>query len=62
MADDGTLKANWHLGDDARLLLTANLSDRTIAVQSGDTRGSPIWGKPGDAMKPWPVCWCLEAG
>jgi maltooligosyltrehalose trehalohydrolase len=62
MADDGTLKANWHLGDDARLLLTANLSDRTIAVQSGDTGGSPIWGKPGDAMKPWSVCWCLEAG
>jgi maltooligosyltrehalose trehalohydrolase len=62
MADDGTMKANWHLGDDARLLLTANLSDRTIAVQSGDTGGSPIWGKPGDAMKPWSVCWCLEAG
>jgi len=62
MADDGTLKANWHLGDDARLLLTANLSDRTIAVQSGDTGGAPIWGKPGDAMKPWSVCWCLEAG
>jgi len=62
MVHDGTLKANWHLGDDARLLLTANLSDRTIAVQSGDTGGSPIWGKPGDAMKPWSVCWCLEAG
>ena len=62
MADDGTLKSNWHLGDNAGLWLIANLSDRTIAVQSSETRGTPIWGTPGDAMKPWSVCWCLEAG
>jgi maltooligosyltrehalose trehalohydrolase len=60
LADDGTLKANWNLGDDARLLLTANPSDRTIAVQSSETRGTTIWGKPGDAMKPWSVIWRLE--
>ena len=45
---------------DARLSLAANLSDRTIAVQSREVRGSPIWGKPGDAMKPWSVLWHLE--
>ena len=61
VADDGTLNANWHLGDEARLSLTANLSDRTIAVQSKEVRGSPIWGKPGDAMKSWSVLWHLEA-
>jgi maltooligosyltrehalose trehalohydrolase len=60
VADDGTLNANWHLGDDARLSLTANPSDRTIAVQSKEVRGSAIWGKPGDAMKPWLVIWRLE--
>jgi maltooligosyltrehalose trehalohydrolase len=60
LADDGTLNANWHLGADARLSLTANLSDRTIAVQSKEVRGSAIWGKPGDAMKPWLVIWRLE--
>jgi malto-oligosyltrehalose trehalohydrolase len=62
VADDGTLNANWHLGTAARLSLAANPSDRTIAVQSREVRGSPIWGTPGDAMKPWSVCWCLEAG
>jgi maltooligosyltrehalose trehalohydrolase len=60
VADDGTLNANWQLGTDARLSLTANLSDRTIAVQSKEVRGSPIWGRPGDAMKPWLVIWRLE--
>jgi 1,4-alpha-glucan branching enzyme len=62
VADDGTLNANWHLGTDARLSLAANPSDRTIAVQSREVRGSAIWGKPGDAMKPWSVIWRLEAG
>jgi malto-oligosyltrehalose trehalohydrolase len=60
VADDGTLNADWQLGADARLSLTANLSDRTIAVQSKEVRGAPIWGRPGDAMKPWLVIWSLE--
>jgi len=60
VADDGTLNADWQLGADARLSLTANLSDRTIAVQSKEVRGAPIWGRPGDAMKPWLVIWRLE--
>jgi maltooligosyltrehalose trehalohydrolase len=60
VADDGTLNANWQLGTDARLSLTANLSDRTIAMQSKEVRGAPIWGRPGDAMKPWLVIWRLE--
>jgi maltooligosyltrehalose trehalohydrolase len=60
-ADDGTLNASWHLGADARLWLTANLSDRTIPAQWKETRGTPIWGEPAEAMKPWSVCWCLEA-
>ncbi|MGA2055518.1 MAG: malto-oligosyltrehalose trehalohydrolase [Bradyrhizobium sp.] len=59
-ADDGLLNANWRLGTDARLALTANLSDRTIPARWSETRGSAIWGEPGDAMKPWSVCWCLE--
>jgi maltooligosyltrehalose trehalohydrolase len=60
VADDGTLNANWHLGEDARLLLTANLSDRTIVAPSGNIKGTAIWGKPGDAMRPWSVIWRLE--
>jgi maltooligosyltrehalose trehalohydrolase len=60
-SDDGILNANWHLGDAARLWLAANLSDRTIPCPSAEIRGSPVWGKPGDAMKPWSVVWCLEA-
>ena len=60
VADDGTLNADWHLGADARLSLAANLSDRTIAVPSREVRGSPIWGKPGDAMKAWSLLWHLE--
>jgi maltooligosyltrehalose trehalohydrolase len=60
-ADDGTLNASWRLGADASLWLTANLSDRTIPAQWKEARGTPIWGAPGDAMKPWSVCWCLES-
>ena len=60
-ADDGMLNANWHLGGGARLWLTANLSDRTIPAQRREARGTPIWGEPGEAMKPWSVLWCLEA-
>jgi len=60
VADDGTLNANWHLGADARLLLMANLSDRTIVAPSGNIEGTTIWGKPGDAMRPWSVIWRLE--
>ena len=60
VADDGTLNANWHLGEDARLLLTANLSDRTIVAPSGNIKGTAIWGKPSDAMRPWSVIWRLE--
>ena len=60
VADDGTLNTNWHLGEDARLLLTANLSDRTIVAPSGNIKGTAIWGKPSDAMRPWSVIWRLE--
>jgi hypothetical protein len=60
-SDEGMLNANWRMDDDARLSLTANLSDRAIARQSCEGRGTPIWGKPEDTMKPWSVCWCLEA-
>src|ERR1700722_3708063 len=59
-ADDGILSASWHLGADARLSLTANLSDRTIPAQWKEARGTPIWGQSGDAMKPWSVFWRLE--
>ena len=59
-ADDGLLNANWHLDRDTSLWLTANLSDRTVPRPSQEARGTPIWGEPADAMKPWSVCWCLE--
>jgi malto-oligosyltrehalose trehalohydrolase len=58
---DGMLNANWHLDGGARLWLAANLSDRTMPVTSDEARGTPIWGTPGDAMKPWSVLWRLEA-
>jgi malto-oligosyltrehalose trehalohydrolase len=59
-ADDGMLNANWHLGDNKMLRLTANLSDRTISGRPTEARGTPIWGQPGDAMEPWSVLWHLE--
>ena len=59
-ADSGLLNASWYLGDDVRLSLLANLSDRTIPGQAGDNRGTPIWGTPRDAMTPWSVLWRLE--
>ncbi|MGB6954782.1 MAG: malto-oligosyltrehalose trehalohydrolase [Bradyrhizobium sp.] len=60
-SDEGMLNANWRMDDGARLSLTANLSDRAIIGQSCERRGTPIWGTPEDTMKPWSVCWCLEA-
>jgi maltooligosyltrehalose trehalohydrolase len=59
-ADDGLLSANWRVGD-ARLWLTANLSDHTRAGPSTQIRGLPIWGQPDGTMKPWSVLWQLEA-
>jgi maltooligosyltrehalose trehalohydrolase len=58
--DDGLLNASWHLGGGARLWLTANLSDHAIAARAENSRGTPIWGTPDDAMKPWSVLWSLE--
>ena len=57
---DVILNASWRLGGDARLLLTANLSERTIPGQPVETDGSRIWGQQGDAMTPWSVIWRLE--
>jgi maltooligosyltrehalose trehalohydrolase len=60
-AENGLLQASWRLGDKAKLSLTANLSDHAIAAPSGETQGIPIWGEPSGAIKPWSVCWRLEA-
>jgi maltooligosyltrehalose trehalohydrolase len=58
-ANSGLLTANWHVGD-GRLSLAANLSDRAIAVRPVEAAGTPIWGEPGDTLKPWSVRWRLE--
>jgi maltooligosyltrehalose trehalohydrolase len=61
VGDNGLLAAAWHLGDGARLSLTANLSERTLPGPPGENRGSLIWGKPGDAMTPRSVRFHLDA-
>ena len=58
-AANGLLTANWQLGDRTSLSLTANLSDRAVAAQMDDARGTPIWGEAGGAIKPWSVRWHL---
>jgi maltooligosyltrehalose trehalohydrolase len=58
-AGNGLLTANWQVGD-GRLSLTANLSDRAIAARPVEVAGTPIWGEPGDTLKPWSVLWRLE--
>jgi maltooligosyltrehalose trehalohydrolase len=58
-ASNGLLTAHWQVGD-GRLALTANLSDRAIAVRPVEAAGTPIWGEPGDTLKPWSVLWRLE--
>src|ERR1700726_3419738 len=42
--DNGLLTAHWRMGDSATLRLTANLSNRALAHQPGETTGTPIWG------------------
>jgi len=64
-ADDGMLNAHWHLDRGAKLWLTANLSDSTVAgssneAQLNEAQGAPIWGKPEDVVKPWSVLWRLD--
>ena len=61
-ADNGMLTASWRMGDGATLKLAANLSNRAITGQPGDTKGSTIWGgAPGEVMTPWSVFWRVEA-
>jgi malto-oligosyltrehalose trehalohydrolase len=59
-SDDGFLSADWRLGGDQRLMLTANLSDKPIIGKANQTEGRLIWGnEPGAAPKPWSVFWRL---
>jgi maltooligosyltrehalose trehalohydrolase len=58
--DNRLLRANWRLGGDARLSLTANLSDGALSDASGSAPGTIIWGEPDATMKPWSVLWHLE--
>ncbi|SDT47153.1 malto-oligosyltrehalose trehalohydrolase [Bradyrhizobium canariense] len=61
-ADDGLLTADWRMGDGATLRLTANLSPRGIDDPAGRARGTIIWGdETSGPMRPWSVCWRLEA-
>ena len=42
----------------AMLLLTANLSDSPIAIQSNKTNGIQVWGEAiGDLLPRWSVSW-----
>jgi maltooligosyltrehalose trehalohydrolase len=60
-ADNGLLTAHWRMGDNARLHLLANLSDRAAAHQAG-TAGTLIWGSDiTDSISPWSVFWRLDA-
>ena len=59
-ADNGHLRAHWHLDGDARLSLTANLSGHAIATPPNEAPGAPIWGEAGSAIQPWAVLWRLE--
>jgi maltooligosyltrehalose trehalohydrolase len=56
--DDGLLTAHWHMGDGARLLLSANLSAAAVIHQATETKARPIWGgEPGGILPPWSVFW-----
>ena len=60
-ADNGLLTADWRMGDGARLLLRANVSDTPIAGATDQAQGTFIWGhQPGELIKPWSVIWRLE--
>jgi maltooligosyltrehalose trehalohydrolase len=61
-ADNGLLTASWRMGDSAILRLEVNLSNREIGHQGGEMAGTPLWGgETGDVIRPWAVCWRLEA-
>ena len=61
-ADNALLTAHWRMGDGATLRLTANLSNRALAHQPGETTGTPIWGGEfSDPLPPWSVFWRLDA-
>jgi maltooligosyltrehalose trehalohydrolase len=61
-SDDGLLTASWRMGDGARLLLSANLSNTALARGPDETTGAAIWGgEAGDLVPPWSVFWRLEA-
>jgi maltooligosyltrehalose trehalohydrolase len=58
--DDGFLSADWRLGSDQRLTLTANLSDKPMAERAIQLEGRLIWGSESDAaLNPWSVFWRL---
>ena len=54
---NGLLIADWKMGDDARLMLRANLSDRPAVASP--IAGMLIWGRQGDALAPWAIQWWL---
>jgi maltooligosyltrehalose trehalohydrolase len=60
-AENGLLHANWRLGGDVTLWLTANFSDQALSSPSKQNLAMPIWGEPADTMKPWSVLWQMEA-
>jgi maltooligosyltrehalose trehalohydrolase len=61
-ADNGLLTASWRMGDGAILRLEANLSNREIGRQGSEMAGTRLWGgETGDVIRPWAVCWRLEA-
>ncbi|UGV25647.1 malto-oligosyltrehalose trehalohydrolase [Rhodopseudomonas boonkerdii] len=54
---EGLLIADWRMGDDTRLLLRANLSDKQVTAST--TSGTLIWGRQGDVLAPWAIQWWM---
>ena len=56
----GLLTANWPMGNDTILNLTANLADREITVASAGG-GTLLWGRElNEGLPPWTVSWRIE--
>ncbi|KIZ33828.1 DUF3459 domain-containing protein, partial [Rhodopseudomonas palustris] len=57
--DNGLLRADWRLGNGAILQLVANLSDRSVTIDT--PTGTILWGEDLQTMlPPWGVQWRRE--
>ena len=57
---EGQLTADWRMGDNIMLTLSANLSDQNVSYADATSRGTLIWGNELEASAPpWSVAWRL---